>query len=367
VSSLPQEQLRKQQTKQEEGTVNRLASRYVVPAALVLDIITMLIRIAETTIQLTLPEAYAAWSHHDGQILTVLYYAAGIIVVIGLSLGVSASLFVSMPLLYEIERRIDAAQRNKNRRVRRDQVAALTRKKGRYARYIGLACTVPVLFGASYFLSQQGIAWLKYLTAIADVAAPIIVLFVITQTEREHSDIDPQERAVSKASDVLIENLNRITPDGGLLRKEQAAMLKAGTEGDLEGMIDAATPQDETDRYYTIVDICRRLGFPTARDSAPRKKIYRIVALAYRQRQQGVIRSSKGRGYLVPGKAFDALFGDLMGNAQFITQAPPTPSEPPQGQVQAEDRQRTVDASTEAPGAGTGGQAVDVPAMSSVV
>lgn len=358
MSSLPRSEAGTQQPAQ-DGTVNRLATRYVVPAALVLDIITMLIRIAETTIQLTLPEAYVAWLHHDGQVMTLLYYAAGIIVVLGLSLGVSASLFVSMPLLYEIERRIDAANRNKNRRVRRDQVAALAHKKQRYARYIGMACAVPVLFGVSYFLGQQGIDWLKYLTAIADIAAPIIVLFVITQTEREHADVDPQERAVSKASDVLIENLNRIQPDGGLLKKEQAAMLKAGSEGDLEGMIDAATPQDETDRYYTIIDICRRLGLPTARDSSPRKRIYRIVALAYRQRQQGVVRSSKGRGYLVPGKSFDALFGDLMGDAQFITQASPvTPSTTPSG-GQAEDTVRTVDMSTAAQGADHGGHAVD--------
>lgn len=359
MSSLPRSGATSQQPAQ-EGTVNHLATRYVVPAALVLDIITMLIRIAETTIQLTLPEAFTAWANHTGQIMTILYYTAGIIVVLGLSLGVSASLFVSMPLLYEIERRIDAANRNKNRRVRRDQVAALTRKKSRYARYIGLACAVPVLFGSSYFLAQQGIGWLKYLTAIADIAAPIIVLFVITQTEREHQDIDPQERAVSKASDVLIENLNHITPAGGMLKREQAAMLKAGTEGDLEGMIDAATPQDETDRYYSIIDICRRLGLPTARDSSPRKRIYRIVALAYRQRQQGVVRSSKGRGYLVPGKSFDALFGDLMGDAQFMTQAPPVlPSTTP-GHDQVKDSVRTVDMSTALQGADPGGQSVDI-------
>ena len=93
-------------------------------------------------------------------------------------------------------------------------------------------------------------------------------------------------------------------------------MLKAGTEGDIEGMIDAATPHEDDDRYYTISDICRKLGVLATRDSADRKKIWRVVNQAYKGGETDIRRATKGRGYLVPGKLLDKLFGDYQAAAK---------------------------------------------------
>lgn len=294
-----------------KSMVDTLARRFVVPVALFLDVLTSLIRIAETTIQLILPDVYDGWIKHEGTPLTIAYYVSALIVVTGISIGVTASLFLAMPLLYQINRRLDAALKIRNRRVRRDMMIHLNQKKKRYNFYVWCACSVPILFGASYFLAALKIGFLIWLTAAADIAAPLIILYTITQTEREASDIDPQERAVTVATDVVLDNVGNIRQsEAGLLRKEQAAMLKAGTEGDIEGMIDAATPRDDADRYYTISEICKKLGVPTGRDSSDRKRIWRIVHLAYKSGEMDIRRAEKGRGYLVPGKLFDKLFGD---------------------------------------------------------
>jgi len=335
------------QTAPPQTSIVNVVARRVASLALILDVVTLLIRIAETTIQITLPDLSMAWTEHHGSVLTVLFYTAGITVVIGLSIGVSASLFMSMPLLYEIDKRIDAVTKIKNRRARKEMTLYLTTKRSRYFRYILLAVLVPLLFGASYFLSNLGLGWLKYVTAIADIAAPIIVLFVLSQTEREHDNSDPQEQAIKKATDVMLENMNHISSRDGTLTRGQANVLKAGTEGDIEAMIDAATPEDTSDRWYTIVDICKRLGFSIDRDSSQRKKVYRIVSSAYSSRLHDVRRSAKGRGYLVPGRAFDALFGDLLSDA---------PSKP--FIEQPKDAIRTKDTTTEAVQASPVGQDV---------
>lgn len=300
-----------------KSIVDSLARRFVVPVALVLDVITSLIRIAETTVQLILPNVYAAWIQHSGAVLTALFYGSALVVVAGISLGVTASLFLAMPLLYSINRRIDSAMKIRNRRVRKDMLDHLTHKRGRYKGYVVWAVSVPVLFGASYFLAATHLGFLMWITAAADIAAPLIILYVITQTEREASDIDPQEQAVTVATDVVLTNVKNIRQtEEGVLRKEQAAMLKAGTEGDIEGMIDAATPHDEADRYYTISDICGKLSVPATRESADRKKIWRIVNQAYKAGETDIRRAQKGRGYLVPGKLLDKLFGDYKPAAQ---------------------------------------------------
>lgn len=327
--------------------VDSLARYFVVPIALALDIVTMLIRITETTIQLTLPDVYAMWAAHTDKAIAFFYYLSNIIVIAGISIGVTASLFLAMPLLYLIEHRIEAAHKVKNRRTRKEMLTFLEAKRKRYNRYTMLAVSVPILFGISFFLSQQHIEFLKFVTAAADIAAPIIVLFVITQTEREHKDKDTQEQAIGIATDVVLGNMRNIRETAtGVLRKAEAAMLKAGTEGDIEGMIDAATPHDENDRFYTIVDICKRLGIPTDRDAPERKKVYRIVYKAVHEGEASIRRDKKGRGYLVPGKLFDKLFGDYLADKQ--------------GVVVPKDSDRTADTSTAAQGQGTGGQGLDM-------
>lgn len=292
--------------------VDMIARRFVVPAALILDVATTLIRIAETTMQIVLPEASVAWERHAGPILAPLYYTSALVVILGISIGVTASLFLSMPLLYQINRRIDSAMRIRERRLRKDMCEHLTGKRRRYKGLIAAACAVPLLFGASYFLSNFHIGVLTWVTALADIAAPIIVLFVITQTEREHADIDPQEIAVETATTVVLTNLRNIRQaDDGMLTQPQAATLKAGTSGDIEGMIDASTPRDDDDRYYTVSDICKKLGVSADRESADRKKVYRIIHQAYRNGETAISRAAKGRGFQVPGKLFDRLFGDF--------------------------------------------------------
>jgi hypothetical protein len=327
--------------------VEMFARGLVVPVALVLDIVTMLIRVTETTIQLTIPDVYKQWQDHVDPRIAILYYVVAIVVVAGLSIGVTASLFLAMPLLYLIDHRIEAAQKVRNRRTRKEMLAFLKTKRSRYQGYTRLAVAVPVLFGVSYFLNQQHWEFIKWVTAVADIAAPIIVLFVITQTEREHKDIDAQEEAIVIATDVVMSNMRSIKDSaGGLLKKEQAAMLKAGTEGDVEGMIDAATPRDDVDRLYTIVEICRRLGVSTERDSKERKKVYRIVVRAVHEGETEIRRDRKGRGYLVPGKLFDKLFGDWLAERQ--------------GLGQTIDSHRTVDTSRDPLAQGLDGHRVDM-------
>jgi hypothetical protein len=292
--------------------VDTIARRVVVPAALVLDVATTLIRIAETTMQIVLPEASAAFEQHRSPVLAALFYSSALIVILGISIGVTASLFLSMPLLYQINRRIDSAVKIRDRRLRKDMVDHLRDKRARYKWYVVAACSVPVLFGMSYFLASFHIGALTWVTAVADIAAPIVVLFVITQTEREQHDIDPQEVAVEAATSVVLGNLRSIRQtDGGMLTQPQAATLKAGTSGDIEGMIDASTPHDDTDRYYTLTDVCHKLNVSADRESADRKKVYRIVGQAYKTGEAGIRRASKGRGFLVPGKLLDQLFGDF--------------------------------------------------------
>ena len=291
--------------------VDSMARRYVVPAALLLDVLTTLIRIAETSLQLVLPDVGAAWSAHKSPGLNAAYYASGVLVIAGISLGVTASLFLAMPLTYQINKRLDAAMKIKNRRVRREMAEHLRAKRNRYRGYVALACLVPLLFSASFFLSSLHWPFIPILTAAADISAPLIILFVITQTEREAGDIDTQERSVQVATEVVLGNLQKVQHnDQGELAPAHAQMLRAGADGDLDGMIDAAVPRQEGETYYTVTDICLKLGVPEGRESSDRKRIWRIVNAAFLEGKSGVRKADKGRGYLVPSASFDRLFGD---------------------------------------------------------
>jgi hypothetical protein len=288
-----------------------MARRYVVPVALLLDVLTTLIRIAETSIQLVLPDVGAAWLAHKGPLLTPLYYGAGITVIIGISVGVTASLFLAMPLTYQINKRLDAALRIKNRRVRKEMSEHLRAKRKRYQGYVALSCAVPLLFSASFFLGNLHWPIVQVITAAADIAAPLIILFVITQTEREAGDVDAQEQSVQVATSVVLSNLSAVKHnEDGELRPAHAQMLRAGADGDLDGMIEAATPRDDDEQYYTVTDICGKLGVSDGRESSDRKRVWRIVNTAFLEGKSGVRRAPKGRGYLVPSSAFDRLFGD---------------------------------------------------------
>lgn len=302
--------------------VDLIARRVVVPAALVLDVATTLIRIAETTMQIVLPDVSAAFERHQSPFLSALFYGSALVVILGISIGVTASLFLSMPLMYQIGRRIDSAVKIRDRRMRKDMVEHLREKRKRYSAYVALACSVPVLFGLSYFLANFHLGILTWVTAVADISAPIIILFVITQTERESGDLDPQEIAVETATGVVLSNLRSIRQtDGGMLTQPQAMTLKAGTAGDIEGMIDASTPRDDDDRYYTIAEICRKLNVSADRDDSNRKKVYRIAHDAQKAGEVDIRKSSKGRGLEVPGKLIDKLYGDFQPVARVVSAA----------------------------------------------
>ena len=304
--------------------VDLIARRVVVPAALVLDVATTLIRIAETTMQIVLPDVSAAFERHQSALLAALFYGSALVVILGISIGVTASLFLSMPLMYQIGRRIDSAVKIRDRRMRKDMVEHLKEKRQRYTAYVGLACSVPVLFGMSYFLANFHLGVLTWVTAVADIAAPIIILFVITQTEREAGDLDPQEIAVETATGVVLSNLRSIKQaEGGLLTQPQAMTLKAGTAGDIEGMIDASTPRDDDDRYYTVAEICHKLNVSADRDDSNRKKVYRIAHDAQKAGEVDIRKAPKGRGLEVPGKLIDKLYGDFQPVAKAIATVQP--------------------------------------------
>jgi hypothetical protein len=310
-------------TVDQTSMVDAIARRYVVPLALGLDVATTAIRVTETSVQLILPDLFAAWNSHAGLPLSIAYYTLNLVVIAGLALGVTASLFLAMPLLALVNRKLDNAAHIRRPRVRKEKVAALLRKRSRCVRYIWLACAVPLLFGVSYVLGGLHLSWLVWVTAFADIAAPIIVLFVITQTEREAYATDTQEQAIDVANGVVIGALRGIHHNAsGVLQVGQAAMLRAGTDGDVEGMINAATPRDSTTRYLTVNDVCARLSIPTERDAPGRRRVARRVKDVYDMGGTAIIKGKPGEGYLIPGTLYDELFGDWQGGRPSATRTP---------------------------------------------
>jgi hypothetical protein len=182
-------------------------------------------------------------------------------------------------------------------------------------------------------------------SAVADIAAPLVALFVITQTEREAGAHDPNERAVATAQSVVLSSLSDIRRgEDKALNPRDAEMLKRGLDGDLQGMIDAALPLDTSEPYYTITALCQRLGFDPSAESAQRKTVYRAIR---RARDKGETRIRQGKnGLEVPGSLIDHLLGDLLAGARASSSQPLLSLVPVSYGVQdtrPQDRVRTSD------------------------
>lgn len=289
-----------------ESMVDRLARRVVVPLALALDIVQMLIRVLETTMRIILPDAYTAWQAHAG-LLAPLFYLSAVTVMVSMAIGLCAMLYLVMPLTYLINKRIESLVNIRNKKVKAEMTRAFTAKKKRYNGLLRLAISVPILFSISYFFPNGGV-FVTLLTAAADIAAPIIILYVISNAEKEIDDIDPQETTSAKARAIALDGLERINPAAGL-SVTNARMLRHGLDGNLSGMIDAAIPREAVKKVYTITEICGKLGVSSAKDSPDRKAIWRTVKRAAEDYPQLVDKDK--RGYLFPGQLWDEYFGDF--------------------------------------------------------
>jgi len=306
---------------QGDSIVDRLARQFVIPAAVGLDIATTVIRVVTTGSQMIIPAAYVAWQAHTGPWLTLAYDLAGVVVLAGLALGTTAAAQLSMTLLYVVNKRVDAAHDIRNPKRRKFTLSKLTEQRTRVVRYIAFTCASLVLFFAGGVLDALHIGGVGWVSALADIAAPLIALFVITQTEREAGARDPNERAVATAQSVVLSSLSDIRRgEDKALNPRDAEMLKRGLDGDLQGMIDAALPLDTSEPFYTITDLCKRLGFDAGPDSAQRKQVYRAVR---RARDKGETRIRQGKnGLEVPGSLIDFLLGDLLAGPRAISGQP---------------------------------------------
>lgn len=347
---------------QDTSMVDAIARRFVVPLALALDIAATFIRIAQSTIQLILPDVYAAWAAHTNGLTTFFYYSSNVIVIAAISIGTTASLFLTMPLLYQISTRIDAANQIKNKKIKRERLAHLREKRTAYNRLVQWAISVPLLFGASFFLA--GFHWgiLDIITAIADIAAPIIILYTITNSEREYKSLDPQERTMHTTTDVVIASATQIGQrfgsDTGLSIRE-AHMLKRGIEGDIEGMIDATIPLDPKVRYYTVTELCRKLGVSSDSRSPYRKAVQRIVERAYKAGELTIRQDEKRGAWLVPSTLYDDLFGSFdqvradMERRQTIARTRPTRAALPAAEQSGHHQDTPAPKITDSEGAAT--------------
>ena len=298
---------------QDVSMVDTIARRFVVPLALVLDIAATFIRIAQTTVQLTLPDVYAAWNSHTSGVTGALYYTSNAIVIAAISIGTTASLFLTMPLLYQIATRLDAASQIRNKKIKNERLKHLRQKQRRYVNLVVSAIIVPLMFGVSYFLASFHLGILDFVTAIADIAAPILILYTITNSEREYRNLDPQERTMKTTTDVVITSANRIGDKFGTqgISAQEATMLKRGIEGDITGMIDATIPLDPKVRYYSVTEICHKLHVTADSRSPYRKRIQRIIEAAYKGGELRIRQDEKRQAWMVPASIFDDLFGSF--------------------------------------------------------
>lgn len=303
-----------------KSIVDNVARKFIVPVALALDGMATLIRIADTTVQLTLPNVYTGWEAHKDGLTNVLYYTSAFIVISAISLGITAALFLLNPLMYVVNNRIETANHISNKKTKLERLKMLGAKKQRYQNYNKMAIGPVLAFGISYFLSQRipGNGIIQALTAAADIAAPLIILFVIAQTEREMNSNDAQESTMAESQHIVMTNVRRVgqSSTDGTLTAQQATMLKRGMDGDVGGMVDATVPIDTQERMYTISQICAKLDagrgiITTDRDDPNRRRISRIVSKSQAGGDYDIIKDAK-RGWLVPAKLIDKLFGDYI-------------------------------------------------------
>lgn len=300
-----------------QSMVNSLARRVVAPVALVLDIVATFIRIADTSVQLLNPDAYKVWQlHKDAG--TAFFWSLALYLVIGaIAIGTTASLFMLYPVIAQQHDRIEAARSIKNKRVKNERIKSLQEKLERYRGLRRLAILTPVLFGVAYFLKSLvgdlsfGATLIQIITAITDIIAPLAILQVLTSVEKEYDRMDAQERTMEASTNMVISQVARVAEQftGDTLTARQALILKSGMDGDIGGMIDAAVPRDERQRMYTITDLCHKYDCGTDKDDPGRKAIYRKVTAAYAAGMLEIIKDTK-KGWMVPGKLLDELFGD---------------------------------------------------------
>ncbi len=298
--------------------VTRPAAR----AALFLDLIATIIRVGQVLSQLTLPDAYAAYAAHADPVLAALYYGAGIEVVLAIALGVTAGAFLSFRLIYLINRRIAAAHKIRTKRTRQERLKMLEARLSRYAGLRNLSVVPLVLFGIPYFFASLDIPGMNLFDAVTGVAAPVIILYVVSQTEQEADNIDAEEIMQDVTTRVVVSQAEKIAERvGGKITPQDALMLSRAADGDLPGVIEAGLPRNEAERYYTITEICARFGVSPHRDSPDRKKLYRIAADARRNGEMEIVRDLR-RGILVPSRLFDKLFGDFQPRAVAVAVLP---------------------------------------------
>lgn len=321
--------------------------RALIFVVLPLDIIATVNRVTLAVMPSTLPDLYHAWMTHTNGGMATAYYLVGLATLLAVPLGVSVAALLTFPLFNIISKRIDAAKHNPNRRMRKEMTSLFKEKRKRYIFFTCLAIVPMALFLMSFItqgykpatkttyspvtttvkgkkqtkqvptttvtgLDLSGL--IAVLTFFADVTAPIITMYVVMNMEHEVNEVETQEIATSTTANVLVQRIRTVAEGvgNGTLDKHQAYMLKRGMEGDLMGALDAIVPRDETERMYTIAELCRKLNVSTDPTGANYRKIQRIIK---RAREAGetdiVIDSTSGRGrWLVPGKLFDKLFGD---------------------------------------------------------
>jgi hypothetical protein len=305
--------------------LDSMARRFIVPVGLFLDVLGMVIRFTSVMMLLTLPTLYAAWQTHSNPIVALMYYIAAFVAIGSIGLGVTGGLYMTMPLLYKVDKQIEAAQRIRRTNIKTARLKELREKKHRYQGYLKLLIWVIGIFGVSYFFGPMlgNNPLVEIATGAAAIAAQVIIAYVLTQTEREQDAVDTQERTHSAATDIAVEQVRRIGEkfDGETLTPRQAQSLQHGLDGDIAGMIDVLVPRDESEKMYTISELCTKYGCGTDRDDPGRKQIYRIVVLAHDAGELDIVKDRK-RGWLVPGKLLDKLFRDWTPPPQMLRLAP---------------------------------------------